>query len=379
MYICSLIQRHMKNDNDSREGDDPGVDNGTPPVGRSDSTSDDIPRDDETGRDSLRIEFVKYQPFINAISDSRSIIRTAGLIALVVCLIFCGLLLLAISLKRIYPYSDIQTNVQGATTIRDEEKDVTYWLFNTADLWANSGISVKKGDVLSLRASGMSHTAIHSLVKDATDNRVPSTKWIGTDGVLNREDPRDIVRNKWRIVPQKPQDALVMRIVEDEAYSSDDDRIGNTQKQSNIYLIGKGRESLQINEDGFLQFAINDIVLTDEVIYLMLRDHARMLISRYRPGELAAFDSSYSEEYTPENYQRLLKNQTAAELYLKYNNSPDNPESYKFGPYPADDVNEAVNRWDKNEMTYYMEKKYRNAWFDDNIGSFLIVIERRHQ
>lgn len=320
---------------------------------------------------SIKIEIVKYAPFINAISDSRSIARSAGLLALLVCLIFSGLLLLVITLKRMYPYSDIQTNMYGATTIRDEEKDVMYWLFNTAELWANSGIAVKKGDVLNIRASGMSNTAIHKLVKDANDNRLLSTKWISTDGVDNRENPRDNLRMKWRIVPKKPQDALVMRVVEDESDSDYDSNEG-------VYLIGKGREGIQIHDDGYLQFAVNDIILTDEVIYKMMHDHARMLVKKYDPDYLSHFISTYPVDYSEEAYERLRNDKTVARVYDRFNMSMENLESYSFGPYPAVDGNDAVNTWQKNEMTYYKEKGYRHAWYDDNIGSFLIVIERKH-
>ena len=30
-----------------------------------------------------------------------------------------------------------------------------------------------------------------------------------------------------------------------------------------------------------------------------------------------------------------------------------------------------------NELIYYKEKKYRDPWYMDNVGSFLIVIERK--
>ena len=343
----------------------------------SDSTAVKDQEKNAEHQENLKIELVKYQSFINAISNSRSIARAAGLIALVVCLIFGGLLLLAISLKRIYPYSDIQTNVQGATTIRDEDKDVTYWLFNTADLWANSGIEVKKGDVLNIRASGMSHTAIHSLVKDASENRVLGNKWIGSDGVESRDNPRDILRNKWRIVPSKPQDALVMRVVNEETKGAEGG--DSSFDASSIYLIGKGREGLQINEDGYLQFAINDIILTDEIIYKMLHDHARMLVTKYRNGYLSEFEKKYPEEYTEEGYVNLLEDGIVADLYARYNDSEENPESYKFGPSPGKNNEGPVNTWKENEMTYYKENKYRNVWFDDNIGSFLIVIERKNR
>ncbi|MBO4660358.1 MAG: hypothetical protein J5610_02740 [Prevotella sp.] len=48
--------------------------------------------------------------------------------------------------------------------MKSEDKEVIYWLLNTADVWANSGIHVEKGDELTIRASGLSHAGIHHLV-----------------------------------------------------------------------------------------------------------------------------------------------------------------------------------------------------------------------
>ena len=32
-----------------------------------------------------------------------------------------------------------------------------------------------------------------------------------------------------------------------------------------------------------------------------------------------------------------------------------------------------------NELIYYKQEKYRDPWFTDNVGSFLIVIERKNK
>ena len=53
--------------------------------------------------------------------------------------------------------------------------------------------------------------------------------------------------------------------------------------------------------------------------------------------------------------------------------------SYGMGYYyngrEVDKTNYPVN----NELYYYKEKKFRDPWFADNVGSFLVVIERNTQ
>ena len=100
------------------------------------------PRREDEEPERLIVRITRYQPFIDIVSDSRKIVNAALLITLVTCLVFMGLLAIVLTVKRIYPYNDIQTNALGAMTIKDEDKEVTYWLFNTAELWADSGIAV---------------------------------------------------------------------------------------------------------------------------------------------------------------------------------------------------------------------------------------------
>lgn len=52
-------------------------------------------------------------------------------------------------------------------------------------------------------------------------------------------------------------------------------------------------------------------------------------------------------------------------------------KAYDFGSHPD-------STYEKyfpvvNELNYYKEAKFRNAWFVDNLGSFLIVIERKRR
>ena len=50
-----------------------------------------------------------------------------------------------------------------------------------------------------------------------------------------------------------------------------------------------------------------------------------------------------------------------------------NAEFLDFGLYPGQ---KEITK-DCNEMTYYIDSIYEKAWFDDNLGSFLIVVEHK--
>lgn len=100
----------------------------------------------------------------------------------------------------------------GNTTMRNEEKDVTYWLFNSAELWANSGIRVEEGDILTIRASGASNSAIHHLVQNAIDNKTLENAWTGTEGAKRKDitSQRNNNRRKFRIAPDEEECILLI-------------------------------------------------------------------------------------------------------------------------------------------------------------------------
>lgn len=299
---------------------------------------------------TFNIEIDKYKS-LHDILDSPPKVGCAILAMLILTVaIFTGIGVITIALKRMYPYNNIKTNALGATTMQSETKEITYWLFNSAELWANTGIKVKASDVLTIRASGKSHTAIHHLVQDAEVNRVLRDKWVGTSGEV-REETRDLLRGKYRIFKNMPQNALIMQVVPENIQLSttgnlryltfDNDELEQSEK-ANFYYIGNEKVNLRINNDGVLHFAVNDIVLTRDVINEMINANNDSIRKNYDMNDPGQW-------------------------------SQGNKRFFNFGPYP--DARKTLTK-DKNEMTYYQETNYYNAWFDDNIGSFLIIIER---
>ncbi len=324
-----------------------------------------------TPADRLIVRIDRYTLLAEMLSKPRLMWYVAGLTALLLTFLFVGLTLAAITLKRIYPYNDFQTNAWGAMMIRTEEKDITYWLFNTAELWANSGIQVEEGDVLTIRASGRTHTAVHHLVDNARRNSLLADPWSDTEGFEHKESQRDRLRAKWRIIPHKPQDALIMWVAPPEA------ALEETPDKSRLYLIGKERTNFRVAQSGELRFAVNDIVLTPGNIYNMVVDHLKTIAksdSKYK-DELKTLSSKPEYLITRDTVKTLFKHLAGNTPNLKKLYWDNRTASYAFGTYPGSSKNEI----DSNEMSYYNDIDYRNAWYDDNIGSFLIVIERKKQ
>ena len=127
---------------------------------------------EKDAKGKMIIEIHKYQLLFDILKNPKLVWKLLLTMFCIVVVFFGGLSIVVLTIKSFYPYNNIRTNVYGATIMEDEDKEVIYWLFNTAELWANSGIEVEPGDELTIRASGASHTAIHHLVEDADNNRM---------------------------------------------------------------------------------------------------------------------------------------------------------------------------------------------------------------
>lgn len=63
---------------------------------------------------------------------------------------------------------------------------------------------------------------------------------------------------------------------------------------NDLYLIGKERTELHINQDGILHFAVNDIVLTPDIIYEMVLDNLHCIGAPSRPSTASSGSSARS-------------------------------------------------------------------------------------
>ena len=125
-------------------------------------------------------------------------------------------------------------------------------------------------------------------------------------------------------------------------------------------------------------------MLTPDIIYEMVHDNLhciggaepavdrfiREFRAQHPAGQGWNFDKSRERNFRL--FEALGKEPALCALYRARNGA-----CYNFGPYPALDGQEPCNTLSRNEMSYYNEQRYYNAWYDDNVGSFLIVVERK--
>lgn len=332
----------------------------------------------------LRIHVERYQDLLEILDDKRKVWRLAIIVLVTGVALFLGISLLVLQLKKSFTYSDITTNAFGATTIADEQKQVSYFLFNTAELWANSGINVEKGDIISIYSSGAAHTAIHHLCQASADNSKLKQQYFDSNGErMDPESERDKLRSQYRIFPYLPQSALIMQVSQEVPRSERFMFQPDSASQEQFYFIGGKREKIQIRQNGTLFFAVNDIVLDRPTIVQMQTEN----ILRMPDYTVNAAISAVGKQIAPK-VEALVTAKTDWEtLYAKQNEllfqairTKEQKDGYKaylkdknnlsFGAYYGD-----PNTL-KTEMDYYYENRYKQAWFDDNVGSFLIVIEK---
>lgn len=419
--------------------------------------------------ETLKIEVNKYKSIADALSGERWW-RTLFSVFIFGCVLFTGIATVALAIKRMYPYSDITTNGLGATTFKSENSEVSYWLYNTALLWANSGISVEKGDVITVRSSGKFNTAMHHLYKSAKENTPMQEEWTGPEG--EPDDPADrtgsYYRRKYRIFPGMPTGALVMQVARNEPFDTPSDPMDNKHQSlpnpDDFFFIGGEREDIYINNPGTLYFGINDIVFNKKTIAGMLvesiedfvdgktgyNDEARDERVKQAKSDLNSYKTGHSADpYAPEAMSLLFQAYRTAykvdfdyldkdrSLYIDALEKDENKlidiskkggevlqgkiaqrldcnalpsrikdtiQEFSFAIYSDKNIEEAFNALIKelrsnraigkmrlgvtrvsheevvSELETYYNKGdnvYKTAWFDDNVGSFLIVVEKK--
>lgn len=356
------------------------------------------PQPEQNDAKTIKVEIQKYKSFVDALGDFKKVFRVILTIVLVGVLLFTGITAIVISVKRFYPYNDITTNALGATTLKNEDKEISYWLLNTAEPWANSGIKVKAGQTITVRSSGKKHTAMHHLYEDARKNEVTLREpWVGTKGFSTKEDQRkkrDAARAKYKIFPSENQDELLMQIVPDGNVLDLRPRFydeANTcfkDSENRFLVIGDRQDNIYIDRDGVLYFGINDIILDDAtIVEMMLNICKNDYNDRFESDaikllpDLCLWRTGHVSEYR-DNPKALLENPVVYESFVrrfgkktdeikKVEITEDGEKKVTFGDF---EFGTTINT-EFIELYGYFMYEYQTPWYDDNLGSFLIVVE----
>lgn len=358
--------------------------------------------EDNNKNQKVEIEIVRHKGLFEILRDPKQLWKVMLAMFLLIIVLFFGLSVVVVSVKSMYPYETVRTNPYGATILEDEDKEVIYWLFNTAELWANSGIEVKADDVLTIRSSGQMHTAIHHLVENAGKNKLLDDRWLGTEGEQMNPNKlaKDKLRTKFRIARKNPESILLMQVIDYENSNLSTEFITRSDpghqeilsclNSNEVIVIGEERRNLRPGKDGILHFAANDIVLTDTVITEMYRQYMDSILAFDKSKNYNIFNYNAEAEWRDlynscivgdgnivkelpkkAELQKALDTLAKREYKGEYANV-----GLAFKMY---DMQDATMYPVVNELTFYKQEKFRDAWFADNIGSFLIVIERKKQ
>lgn len=136
------------------------------------------------------------------------------------------------------------------------------FLLNSANLWADSGIEVIKGDNVQITASGSFYSDIYDLSDCASSNSRLRYKYFH-----QHHENSDI--NKYLLCPEKPFGTLLFRIERPvtEALPLDSVPLVKERRNESTHEI-----TFDAPTSGILHFAVNDIVLTKDNIRSIARD-----------------------------------------------------------------------------------------------------------
>jgi len=372
--------------------------------------------------DEIIITINRHTKLFELLNNSRKIWRAFCVLLILIIFLFVGIPLIILALKGPFDVKTLVMNQYGAVTTITKDTETTYWLFNSAELWANSGIEVNAGDRLTIRASGLNHSAIHHLASTAMENRRQAGNLQWSDANGREQAPEwNNQRMYFPIMRTKAPGMVLMQVFPHDSINDPTNQKRqkdirnkyfdgqNSASDGRLYAIGKERNEILIHKSGVLHFAINDVVLTDANIESLYRKQLDALVAEklIADSDKATALTLLDDTSAPER-DIVRKADTAdvinypvdTAIYNLIVKVAQNKESKEFvnsskglkiKGYPLNV--RVINKTDTlqtfevpanshplfNELLYYKHTDYFDAWFADNLGSMLLVIERKRK
>jgi hypothetical protein len=206
--------------------------------------------------------------------------------------------------------------------------------------WVETGIEVKKGDVIKITASGRVHTSITRLVAATWTSEVDEQSWTDPEGLKLTDNPNfPPAFDKQKLLPDKNGAfygfGMLLAAVRDTKQQV---------KEDNIEPIGKDGE-FTAKTDGELVLTVNDIWLDKQ-------------------DDRSTYVLPFNEDF--KYYQQLAYYQAAFkgedfDSWSKKTNRKKAEEQYQ----------KRLRSWDAIANA---NKNNWNVWYDNNIGAFSVSI-----
>ncbi len=308
---------------------------------------------------------------------------------------------------------NILTNQYGVIINTEPDKRVCYFLLNSSEYWAQTGIKVEKGDYISIYTSGSYNTAIHHVVTAADSNTVPDFKWITSEGIPTENvyegKPADFLSLEVLTKKGANLGSLLMKISNGSLHTEDAMFHEKYYDYDNdIIDIGRGKSNIRVTKDGELEFCINEIYLSEEKILKLRKiyiDHIFSKAEKYGISDKKGLsellhgpvlepvdstkdnrrvypeDTDYIMEFLYKSHDSLSKENldirsfTAGldAIYSKFRDKDIDTLEKMFSSEPEKTDKKVFKRI--FELEKYYLYRYASPWYDDNIGSALVVIE----
>ena len=269
---------------------------------------------------------------------------------------------------------DINVNQSGvlmpSKACRTEQ---AMFLFNTSDLWANTGIQLHEGDRIKISASGAFHTAIRDVNDSAMKNKRLRHEWISVNGnclyPINDNEENTLLT----LSPGSPFGTLLYQIRGDgepclsdwskditlnlsSDTNIDEDRIKSIKDtlatELGVKTFKSGNKYIDITQNGILHLSVNDIYLNDKVI----------------------------DEFEKRNLKIAREKSLTTKSKLSESEDLAVPADYKsyFMLFHTDTI-DSNSIYIAGEKFRNFFKKYRDVWFKDNIGQIAVMLDIQRQ
>lgn len=218
--------------------------------------------------------------------------------------------------------NQLTINEQGAFNPRKSLNcEYALYLFNTADLWANSGIQVNKKDRIRINISGACNSSVEGAIVAAVDNTEQKYQWVyykrrekekKTTDSINNDGIEYCVSEKREKSKQEDFDfGSVMFIIAPESGSLQYDPIhGLNGDPLDITKLNpeENQRFKRANKSGTLYFAVNDMYFENDSImktYYKNEKHKNFRGKPFNSLEIAARKGRPKHDYE-DNLGQLL-------------------------------------------------------------------------
>ena len=110
-----------------------------------DGVQNNTPKNENPNQE-LHIVIQRHKQLYETLNNRKRVINAGCLLTIFLVVLFACFTVLSIAIKDRIPYHAVMSNEFGVFEMRNEKADQFYFLFNTAELWGNSGIMVHKGE-----------------------------------------------------------------------------------------------------------------------------------------------------------------------------------------------------------------------------------------